>query len=66
MTDNITSANTTNESVFKTLRSLMPDRILSYAEALQRAELQASRLLSLHGVTTPVQSRPELSKGRHG
>lgn len=53
MTDNITSANTTNESVFRTLRSLMPIRVLSYAEAMQRAELQASRLLSLHGVTAP-------------
>jgi Zn-dependent peptidase ImmA (M78 family) len=53
MTDNITSANTTNESVFKTLRSLMPIRVLSYAEARQRAELQANRLLSLHGVAAP-------------
>jgi predicted transcriptional regulator len=53
MTYNINTA-TTNESVFKTLRSLMPDRVLTYAEALQRAELQAGRLLSLHGVITPA------------
>lgn len=53
MTDNITSANTMNESVFKSLRSLMPVRSLSFSEALQRAELQASRLLSLHGVAAP-------------
>lgn len=52
MTNN-TSAHTTNESVFRTLRSLMPARVLSYAEALQRAELQANRLLSLHSVTAP-------------
>lgn len=50
---NIINAQTTNESVFKSLRSLMPQRVLSYAEALQRAEVQASRLLSLHGINTP-------------
>jgi len=52
MTNTINST-TTNESVLRTLRSLMPARVLSYAEALQRAELQAGRLLSLHGVRSP-------------
>lgn len=33
------------------LRGLMPQRALSFAEALQRAELQASRLLELAGVS---------------
>ena len=41
-------------SVLQSLRALMPARILSYPEALQRAELQASRLLALHEVTAPV------------
>jgi len=52
MTNTINST-TTNESVLRTLRSLMPARVLTYAEGLQRAELQAGRLLSLHGVRTP-------------
>lgn len=51
---NIINPTTTNESVVKTLRSLMPARVLSYNEALQRAELQASRLLSLHQITAPA------------
>lgn len=41
-------------SVLKSLRDLMPARVLSYAEALQRAELQANRLLALHEVAAPV------------
>lgn len=41
-------------SVLKQLRQLMPARVLSYNEALQRAELQAGRLLSLHEVTGPA------------
>jgi site-specific DNA recombinase len=51
---NIINPITTNESILKTLRSLMPARVLSYNEALQRAELQASRLLSLHQITAPA------------
>ena len=43
----------TETSVLKRVRELMPGRVLTYGEALQRAELQASRLLSLHGVTRP-------------
>lgn len=46
---NTTSTEAT--SVLKSLRSLMPARVLSYSEALQRAELQASRLLELHSIT---------------
>lgn len=38
-------------SYLHTLRALMPDRSLSFAEALQRAELQAARLLELTSVT---------------
>lgn len=40
-----------DQSVLKILRSLMPARVLTYHEALQRAELQASRLLALHQIT---------------
>jgi len=44
-------------SVVKALRSLMPTRVLSYSEAIQRAELQAHRLLELHHITeAPVPS----------
>jgi len=53
--------------VLKSLRSLMPHRVLSYAEALQRAELQANRLLSLHGVTrgpVPMEIVTELPRLR--
>jgi Zn-dependent peptidase ImmA (M78 family) len=39
------------QSIIKELRLLMPQRSLSYADALQRAEAQANRLLSLHGIT---------------
>ncbi len=53
MTNTITTSNT-NESVLKTLRSLMPARVLTYHEALQRAELQANRLLSLHQIISPA------------
>jgi len=38
-------------SVLRSLRQLMPLRILSYSETLQRAEAQANRLLRLHGLT---------------
>jgi len=54
-------------SVLKSLRSLMPHRVLSYAEALQRAELQANRLLSLHGVSrgpVPIEIVTELPRMR--
>ena len=40
-----------NTSVLKALRSLMPSRVLSYGEALQRVELQANRLLELDHLT---------------
>jgi Zn-dependent peptidase ImmA (M78 family) len=43
--------NDQSRSVLRELRALMPERVLSYPEALQRAELQAGRLLSLHGLT---------------
>jgi Zn-dependent peptidase ImmA (M78 family) len=50
-----TSSNTnTNESVLRTLRSLMPVRSLNYAEALQVAERQANRLLALHDIHGPA------------
>jgi hypothetical protein len=45
---------TTTGSVLKSLRALMPLRQLSYVESCQRAELQANRLLSLHGITGPA------------
>ena len=51
---NITNQTNTNESVLKTVRSLMPLRVLSYGEALRLAELQANCLLSLHQVSTPA------------
>lgn len=40
-----------NASVLRQLRALMPSRVLTLHEALQRAELQAGRLLELCGVT---------------
>jgi Zn-dependent peptidase ImmA (M78 family) len=40
-------------SVLKSLRDLMPTRALTFDEALQRAEVQASRLLSLQNITFP-------------
>ena len=45
--------NTANQgrSVLASLRALIPPRPLSFSEALQIAELQANRLLSLTGVT---------------
>jgi Zn-dependent peptidase ImmA (M78 family) len=53
-----TPTRTTNRggdvSVLRSLRSLMPQRILSYPDALQRAEAQANRLLALH----QIQSAP--------
>jgi predicted transcriptional regulator len=48
------TTNTNESSTLKTLRSLMPARRLTFQEALERAELQANRLLELHGLTTPV------------
>ena len=55
------------DSVLKSLRSLMPSRALSYSEALQRAELQAHRLLTLHGLTrgpVPIEIVTELPRLR--
>ncbi len=49
----LTQSNTKPDSVLRVLRDLMPQRVLSYAEALQRAEMQASRLLSLQQVSGP-------------
>jgi Zn-dependent peptidase ImmA (M78 family) len=67
----ITSTNVenTNEgvSVLKSLRSLMPARVLSYPEALQRAEAQAHRLLTLHGIShgpVPIEIVTELPRLR--
>jgi hypothetical protein len=40
-------------SVLRTLRELMPIRMLTLSEAMQRAELQAARFLSLQGITFP-------------
>lgn len=40
-------------STITTLRALMPDRPLSYPEALTVAELQANRLLELSSITEP-------------
>jgi Zn-dependent peptidase ImmA (M78 family) len=54
-------------SILKSLRSLMPMRVLTYAETLQRADLQASRLLTLHQVThapVPVEIVTELPRLR--
>jgi predicted transcriptional regulator len=54
-------------SILKSLRSLMPTRVLTYAETLQRAELQAGRLLTLHQVThapVPVEIVTELPRLR--
>lgn len=46
-----------NDSVLGQLRSLMPARVLTCREALQRAELQADRLLRLHHIANaPVPS----------
>lgn len=50
----MTDTTITTTSVLKTLRSLRPNRILSYEEELQRAELQASRLLALSGICLPA------------
>lgn len=51
---NIANHTNTYESVLRTVRSLMPVRVLSYGEALRLAELQANCLLSLHQVSTPA------------
>jgi IrrE N-terminal-like domain len=62
-----TNQNIQETSVLKSLRSLMPTRVLTYAETLQRAELQASRLLTLHQVThapVPVEIVTELPRLR--
>lgn len=76
MTNTITTINDSTEaapvsveatSVLKSLRSLMPHRVLSYNEALQRAELQANRLLSLHQVArgpVPIEIITELPRLR--
>lgn len=42
--------NDNNQSVLSQLRALMPARVLSLPEAMQRAELQAARLLALYGI----------------
>lgn len=49
---NTTSTDTTR-SVLRTLRSLMPTRDLTMSEALQIAERQATKLLTLHEVAAP-------------
>lgn len=45
------ASTSSNDSVLKQLRSLTPLRALTLHEALQRAELQARRLLQLHGIS---------------
>lgn len=54
-TNRIASHEATNHkaSVLKSLRSLMPNRSLTFAEAMERAELQANRLLAMHGIDQP-------------
>lgn len=44
---------TANTSVIRNLRAVMPARALTYAEACHVAEVQAGRLLALHGVSAP-------------
>lgn len=64
MTNN---TSTEHRSIFKELRSLMPQRSLPYPDALQRAEAQANRLLSLHGITcgpVPTEIVTELPRVR--
>ncbi len=68
-TNSPANVDNTNEgiSVLKSLRSLMPARALSYPEALQRAEAQAHRLLTLHGITqgpVPIEIVTELPRLR--
>jgi Zn-dependent peptidase ImmA (M78 family) len=46
-------ASTGAPSVLRTLRDLIPPRSLTLDEALQRAEVQASRLLSLQDISFP-------------
>ncbi len=48
------SQRTAVPSVLCTLRELVPTRSLSFEEALQRAEIQASRLLRMQGITFPA------------
>lgn len=44
-------SSTTERSVLATLRSVIPNRVLhSFTEAKQTAELQANRLLEIHGI----------------
>ena len=47
------SSNNYPMGILKSLRLLMPERPLTLDEAKQRAELQATRLLELSGVTHP-------------
>lgn len=57
----------TGTSVLRSLRSLMPMRVLSYSEALNRAELQANRLLALTGLShgpVPIEIVTELPRIR--
>lgn len=48
----MTSTTTPTRSHLSVLRGLMPARALTFREALQRAELQAARLLELSGTTS--------------
>jgi len=49
---NQTEHTATPLSVLQQLRSLLPAWALTHVEALQRIELQATRLTRLHGVTS--------------
>jgi predicted transcriptional regulator len=48
------TSNTNESSTLQALRALMPARRLTFSEAFERAELQANRLLELHGLSKPV------------
>lgn len=66
-TPNELNPSATETSVLKSLRALMPARVLSYSEALSRAELQANRLLELSGLMhapVPIEIVTELPRIR--
>ena len=58
-----TTPTSTTRSVLASLRALTPDReAISFDDALRIAELQATRLLELHGVTSWPVSREIISE----
>lgn len=54
ITSNITHLSEADINVLASLRALRPVRHLSFEEELRVAELQANRLLALHGVARPA------------